>query len=118
MARELREAARRLERAAQFAEGIENIEWARYFTDLAFGANAAHTGPVRLATSGRDIALGHLRTHTAPRTPDSGQEHSASHALHISGDSQDLTLHTMLPDGVTTVRQTLGRVLSVIACFE
>ena len=27
----------------------------------------------------------------------------------ISGDSQDLTLHTMLPDGVTTVRQTLGR---------
>ena len=36
----------------------------------------------------------------------------------ISGDSQDLTLHTMLPDGVTTVRQTLGRVLSVIACFE
>ena len=29
--------------------------------------------------------------------------------LHMSRNSQDLTLHTVLPDGVTTVRQTLGR---------
>jgi hypothetical protein len=42
---ELREAARRLERAAQFAEGIENIEYAAWMTDLAFGIK--HPIPAR-----------------------------------------------------------------------